>query len=227
MKLLKNILINRKKTIWKSMNHRKLLSHLPFFCFLMLMGTPVLLSCEDDDQVTEVQCPEVQHVDNFRQPGTAMSFLPSSERKQLLPYVGRDSFGIALDASVEGIRESVSAGGDSSLVEITGSGQSALLGEIEVSQAHFVNHSSHEISEGRFTFKAEDGELISGTYKGSRTPVGEGFTVNLLAKVSGGNVDCTPTNLESGWGWVDGSLTHNRLDYQIDGWLFHHTEVDE
>ncbi len=227
MKLLKNISINIKKIILKNRKQWKLLIHIPFFCFLMLMGATILVSCEDDEDASGVQCPEVQHVDNFQQPGNATGFLPSSERKQLLPYTGRDSFGIALNASVEGIRESVSAGGDSSLVELSGSGNSALLGEIEVSQVHFVNHSSNEISGGRFTFKAKDGELITGTYKGSRTPAGEGFTVNLQAKVSGGNVGCTPTNLESGWGWADGSLTDNRLDYQIDGWLFHHAEVEE
>lgn len=208
---------------------RKQLFHSSIFIFtaLVLMASLILAGCEGDDP--EMQCPQAQHVDNFQQPGNAMgvSSLPSSERTQILPYVGRDSFGIELDAAVTGDVERVSAGGDSSLVEITGTGQSALLGEIEVTQIHFIDLSSNEISGGQFTFNGENGELISGTYEGSRTPSGEDFTIDVQAKVTGGNVECTPTALESGWGWMDGSLTDNQLDYQIDGWLFHHAEVEE
>jgi hypothetical protein len=229
MEILKDVITNRKLILKKATTQqRKGLFHSPICIItaLVLMGTLILVGCEDDDP-TNVQCPQVQHVDNFRQPENSMGFLPSSERTQILPFTGRDSFGITLGAEVEGIIETVSAGGDSMLVEFSGTGQSALLGEIEVTHVHFVDLSSNEISEGRFTFKGESGELISGTYVGTRTSAGEGFTFNLQAKITGGEVECTPTALESGWGWIEGSLTDNSLDYQIDGWLFHHAEVEE
>lgn len=193
----------------------------------LLTVTLVLVGCDSDDP--QVQCPPAQHVDNFRKPESVSSLrtLPSPDKVQLLPYTGRDSFGIALDAAVVGIAEAVSAGGDSSLVEITGTGQSALLGKIDITQIHFIDLSSNEISGGRFTFRSESGEVVSGTYEGSRTPVGEGFTINALAKITGGAVECTPTALESGWGWINGSLKDNQWEYELEGWLFHHAEIEE
>lgn len=205
----------------------KILFHISIrlFTILVLMGSLVLSGCEDENEAPRVDCPQAQHVDNFRTPESSIG--SKNARRHLLPYVGRDSFGIALGAEVEGIIETVSAGGDSSQVEISGTGQSALLGEIEFTQIHFVNLSTNEISGGRFTFNSENGETISGTYKGSRTPSGGDFTIDLKAKVAGGEVGCTPTALESGWGWINGSLTDGRADYQMDGWLFHHAEVNE
>ncbi len=199
----------------KNRNPRRLQASLSVLGALVLTAVPVLTGCDSGTGTAARECPPVINVQDLPP--------PNSDVRPIL----FDSFGVALDAELIGDRESTPAGDGSTLWAFSGTGQSPLLGEIQVTQQHLVDLSSNEITDGTFTYESKSGDFVSGTYAGIRTPTEDGYTMALQAKITGGHVGCTPPDPEVGRGTLSGSVTSDGFDYQLDGWLFHHGEEIE
>ncbi len=132
-------------------------------------------------------------------------------------FTGRDSFGVSLRGGLAGVVESQGAGECHTL---TGDGKITHLGKTTVSE-HTACIDGDEVA-GKFTYEGLSDGLLQGSYEGtlSNGTLEADMTIET-AEVPA--VQEQPTESPAGKGTLTGKLSDTRFQYEVEGWLFHHT----
>jgi len=126
-------------------------------------------------------------------------------------FTGRDSFGVALKATVTGSVTSAQ-------------GTATHMGKIIAEHSHHFDPVTLALTDGAFTYRGTNGALLSGRYEGTLEPTpDEGvYTIQGRLWVEEGTVKATNLPAE-GRGTIEGTLyPDGSFTYKLEGWLLHH-----
>jgi hypothetical protein len=132
-------------------------------------------------------------------------------------FVGRDSFGVALNAKISGTVEP----SDPDCWLLTGSGQVTHLGQTTVTEHTACIDGTvdpHSIN-GTFTYEGQTGGMMEGSYEGTL----ENGVLQADVTIEAVDVQAVkedPEETPPGGGTLTGTLTETEFHYTIEGWLF-------
>lgn len=135
-------------------------------------------------------------------------------------FTGRDSIGVALFAKVSATAEGALVSDGCS--EMVGTGFVTHLGKSVVIQNACIDGDGNIW--GEFEYEGRTGGHISGGYEGTidESELEADVTIETV-----GGINSLPEELPEGiekWGrgTMEGTLSNSELNYDLDGWLFHH-----
>lgn len=133
-------------------------------------------------------------------------------------FVGRDSFGVALNAKISG---TVRRDAESDCLILAGRGQVTHLGNATVTEhtACIDDTASPTTVDGVFTYEGQTGGAMRGVYAGTLEN-GTLAAKVTIEEVSVQSVKEEPQETPPGGGTMTGRLTETRFRYTIEGWLF-------
>ena len=143
-------------------------------------------------------------------------------------FTGRDSFGVALKASLSTMKDLTDPKTATRVEECPGTpdmafegmGTATHLGRVNITHSHTVDETNPDLVKwcGTFTMTGTTGGQLSGRYEGTL----QDSEFEGTAWVNGGNVRATSVTSEQGRASVSGTLDGDTFHFELDGWLFHH-----
>lgn len=135
-------------------------------------------------------------------------------------FTGRDSFGVAFQATVKDAEFQTDTANNIVTMSVTGNGNATHLGRVQIHQQHEIDLTKpQKIMNGEFLFSGKNDQYVTGSYKGEIHDT----DLSGVFQIRDHTVSATKAEEDTGWAEMSGSLNQEdgQLTYSLDGWLLH------